>query len=137
MTKFDKYIGLKYKQYGRDFKGVDCFGLVYLIFKNEKGICLPDFLEVKFSEGDWRKEKENHILQNISENWKKIELKNVKKYDVHIFYDKYGVASHLGLNIGHKKFIHVNLDGESVVGNLRLWRHRLYATVRFIGESHA
>ncbi len=136
-TNFDRYIGLKYKQYGRDFDGVDCFGLVFLIFKNERNIILPDFLEIKFSESNWKYSCENHILENISDNWKKIDLKNVKKYDVHIFYDKFNVASHLGINIGDMKFIHVNINGKSVIGRLSLWHRKLYATIRFIGNKNA
>lgn len=130
-TEFDKYIGIPYKNQGRDINGIDCLGLVNLIFKNERNIVLPDFLEIKYTDSNWRKSGENHILENISDNWKKINLREAKKYDIHIFYDKYGVASHLGMNIGNRKFIHVNLGGNAVIGSLDIWKKKIYATMRF------
>lgn len=37
-----KYIGLPYAEGGRDRKGLDCWGLLRLIYKDEKGVLLPD-----------------------------------------------------------------------------------------------
>ncbi len=37
-----KYIGLPYVEGGRSWLGVDCWGLLKLVYHHEKGICLPD-----------------------------------------------------------------------------------------------
>ena len=39
----NNYIGLPYAFGGRDRKGVDCYGLIRLIFENEYQIQLPDW----------------------------------------------------------------------------------------------
>jgi len=36
-----KYIGLPYRVGGRDFDGVDCWGLLYLVYRDEFNIHLP------------------------------------------------------------------------------------------------
>jgi len=41
MIDIEKYRGLQYVDHGRDMSGVDCWGLIYLIYKNELGIEIP------------------------------------------------------------------------------------------------
>ena len=41
----EKYVGISYNVNGRDMQSVDCYGLVYLIYKNELGIDLTSFAE--------------------------------------------------------------------------------------------
>ena len=38
------YVGLPYKFGGRDYDGVDCYGLTKLIYAEEYGVELPDWL---------------------------------------------------------------------------------------------
>lgn len=45
MAWLNDYIGIPYVPYGRDFEGVDCYGLVKLI-KHDGGYELPDWQEM-------------------------------------------------------------------------------------------
>jgi cell wall-associated NlpC family hydrolase len=40
-----RYVGLPFADGGRDFVGVDCWGLVQLVMRHEKGIALPCYGE--------------------------------------------------------------------------------------------
>ena len=47
---YNKYTGFPYKHLGNDLKtGIDCFNLIRLIYKNERGI------EIPYSTSDWCK----------------------------------------------------------------------------------
>lgn len=44
-----QYVGIPYKDRGRDFDGCDCWGIVRLWYMHELGIRLPDYLELYHS----------------------------------------------------------------------------------------
>src|SRR5262245_60853565 len=41
-----KYVGLPFKDFGRDFGGVDCWGLVRLVLARECGVAVPTYGEI-------------------------------------------------------------------------------------------
>uniref|UniRef100_A0A6H1ZJZ9 Putative tail protein n=1 Tax=viral metagenome TaxID=1070528 RepID=A0A6H1ZJZ9_9ZZZZ len=131
---FSKYINLLYKNLGRDFNGVDCFGLLYLIFREERNIVLPDYTELKYNK-EWYKHQENHIINNINDSWIRVS-KPYKTYDAIIFYN-FGrvssfIANHIGMYIGDNKFIHIMENTTSRVNNLdSYWVSKLYGTIRY------
>lgn len=43
MIDLAKYVGLPYKPGGRDRDGIDCYGLVWLFYRDELGIALPRY----------------------------------------------------------------------------------------------
>lgn len=134
---FNKYIELPYKNLGRDFDGVDCFGLLYLIYRKERNISLPDYTELKYDK-EWYK-NENHILDNINDDWIEVS-KPFKLYDALIFYNigwKSQIANHIGMYIGEQKFLHILEDRSSTINRLDpYWSSKLFKGMRFVGKSN-
>ena len=130
MSEFESYIGIPFVELGRDRKGLDCLGLLLLIFSEKLGINFDDYRKVEY-EYDWDKKGYNPILENIDNNWEQINNKKYKKYDVHIFYDNHLIPRHLGINIGNGKFIHVYENSKVRIDRLSFFSKRLYATLRF------
>ena len=51
---FETYLGIPWKVAGRDRDGLDCWGLVYLFYKERFGIALPTGLGFDYSAADAR-----------------------------------------------------------------------------------
>jgi cell wall-associated NlpC family hydrolase len=138
---FSKYINIKYKHKGRDFTGCDCFGLIYIIYKQERNIELPNYLDINY--GCYLNEKEeDHIEKLYDYNTKNkwiIATLPYRLWDCLIFYasQKKVVADHIGMYIGDGKFIHTSAGlNISLVSRLdKFWSTRVYGGARYIGRS--
>ncbi len=141
-TDFGKYIDIPFKHRGRDFDGCDCFGLVRLIYAQERNIILPDYLEIDYK-CDLTEEEETHIqdlyLNHLEKGWI-VAKPPYKKWDGLIFYSnpKRTVADHIGLVIEDGKFIHTSgYYGISLVSKLDgIWESKLYGGARWVGDSN-
>lgn len=43
MTWANSYVGIPYRANGRDRAGCDCWGLIVLVFREQRGVTLPDW----------------------------------------------------------------------------------------------
>lgn len=124
-----KYIGLPYANVGRDKAiGIDCWGLVQLVYKDERGINLPahitDYIHSYNSE-----QTSKVIYAEEAANWHKVAAPAV--FDVVVF-TLGGKPSHIGLIVDTTTFIH-NLEGRNVsIGKLDsfIWKKRIDAFYR-------
>ena len=127
-----KYINIPYKHLGRDFNGVDCFGICYLILKEEKNVILPD---VQHYSRFWYKSGGNHInisLSSFSSIYKVVTVP-YKLYDILIFFSNNNltIASHMGLYIGDNRFVHTYTDKPTMINKLEgHYLHKLYKVIR-------
>ncbi len=128
---YTKYIGLKYKNLGRDFDGVDCYGLLYLFYKNELNIILPDFAALNY-EKEWYRRKEDHILNNIGNTWIKVD-RPYKVYDGLVFFlGTKNVANHIALYVGKNQILHIYENITSRIDILdSSWESKLYGIMRY------
>jgi lipoprotein Spr len=90
-----KYVGIPYKIHGREIDGCDCYGLVRLVYKNELGIELPNFLDIGYENTQKSFGKSIDLCKPV------LDLKKVKEpmsYDIGLFYIR-GIPSHIGIYI--------------------------------------
>lgn len=130
---FSKYINLPYKHKGRDFNGVDCYGIAYLIYKTETDIFTPDFLDVDYEE-KWYTKDQNHIVNNMG-------LLDLTQWDVVtppykvldgliLFLASKRIANHCALYIGNDKIIHIYEEHKSMIERLDSYRSKIYCAIR-------
>ena len=137
MSNLSKFIGLTYKRKGRSFDGVDCYGLVVLIYKDMLNVDLPEFNELYYKKEEWYDQKGKHIVSNIGSKLLRVEPP-YEMYDGLIFYRNMGsiIADHIGVYIGDNKFIHIEEEKTSEICMLdgTSFGDRIYAALRFTGE---
>ena len=117
MMKFEykDLIGIPFVDGGRDYHGLDCYGLVMLIYArmgillNEYNIAANDLVNVN-------KELVNH--QNI---WNKIENPEIGCV-VLLSNGCSRSANHVGIYVGEDKFIHAYAYTGVCLSSLRRWK---------------
>jgi cell wall-associated NlpC family hydrolase len=128
MSEFDRFVGIPYKDKGRDYDGSDCWGLLYLVYRDLLGIEIPTYSEAYKNGSDY--EEVARLIESRKRTWKRVEDKP-KKYDgILIRYGRYN--SHVGVFISRNSFIHVQEGGFSVVDDLKShrWRDRVVGFYR-------
>lgn len=121
------YVGIPFKEKGRDESGLDCWGLVRLWYKNELGVDLPSYLNV------YSHTKEKVVAETIaaesSAHWRSVDTP--ERGDV-VLLRVMGLPWHVGVYLGGNKFLHVQQGCDSIIENLdsTRWRNRILGYVR-------
>ena len=122
-----KFIGLKYEKLGRTFKGVDCWGLCVLFFKEIYGINIPNFIEEEvLTEKDIYKTVENKKSMFV-------EL-NVPEKDCFVLIKIRGLGTHIGLMLNEEDMLHIqNNKHTSCIEKVfsDKWKHRILGFYKY------
>lgn len=130
---FEKYIGIPYAEKGRDETGLDCWGLVRLVYKNELNIDLPSF-SAEYDTSD--NERLEELFAQYKEGWESTDTAEVG--DVVIF-RIFGYESHIGVCVGDNKFLHVREARDSVIESLDnpKWSRRITGFFKYSEKKNA
>lgn len=121
------YVGIPFKEKGRDESGLDCWGLVRLWYDKELGIELPSYIDV------YQTTKDIEITETIKKEqaikWESVE-KPVRG-DVVLLRIK-GLPWHVGIYLGDNRILHVEQGCDSVIENLgrSKWKNRILGYYR-------
>ncbi len=115
MSWVNKYVGIPFKDGGRDLKGCDCWGLVRLVYQEELKIELPTYGEI--SAADLEQVSQAVTAGHDLEPWEAISGSEIMSFDVVVmrFYGKRQIG-HVGLVIqGGKSLLHTELNVDSAI----------------------
>lgn len=105
----NKYVGIPYVNGGRDLSGVDCYGLIKLVYENEYGELLPDWLTDDISLQDRSRLIEEQLQ---SGTWREVEMPHdgdivvcARKaaYHIGLHYDGYILHAMQGHGVVHQR----------------------------------
>ena len=126
-----EYLKLPFLPRGRDRSGVDCYGLVRLVFQEQRGIVLPSYADGYASVEDTA-EIMTLCRGEIARRWHAVPLADASLFDVIVFRIK-GDPIHVGLVLDAEYFLHTMKGIWSVLERWQslAWRHRIVEVVRY------
>lgn len=126
----NEYIGLPYRSHGRDRYGVDCWGLIRLIYQEQYGLTLPSYTEAYRTAED--EEEIGALMHAHRGGWLEIPLVGAQAGDVLLIRMR-GQPMHVGLVLDTPWFLHVHAGTDTVVERWDSvkWAHRLVGAYRY------
>lgn len=123
------YLGIPQRDFGRSRAGVDCWGLLWLVFREVRGIELPSYTDVC---PDLAERAELGALITGERDrgpWR--EVAQIEPFDVLLF--RVGAhATHVAVAVDHRDMLHIHGRTESCVVAIKdpMWRKRLVGVYR-------
>ena len=131
----DEFISIaltvKFKDKGRDYTGWDCWGPLYLAYRDILGIQLPSFIDDYVNAGDTQASRRviNDLILSQKHNWDPVTFPEA--LDVVLF--RFGdTETHLGLMINKTQFIHCEKKINTVIERINsvIWKKRIEGIYR-------
>lgn len=131
MKDISSYIGIPFKEHGRDKTGADCWGLFRLFYKEHLGIELPSYTE-DYEDLDNGKKIGSLIIKGTEEKWEKIELGR-EKWGDGILFRILGYPMHVGVIVKPGWFLHILKGCDSVLEyySSPIWNKRVMGIFRY------
>ena len=123
----NKYVGIPYRDNGRDLDGMDCWGLARYVYNKEFNITLPSFSE-DYDGNDSLRIQE--LIAQYKEGWESVE--EPKSGDL-VLLRVLGTQSHVGIITEYPYFLHAREGHESSIERLdsSMWEKRVVGIFRY------
>jgi len=127
----NEYVGLPWKELGRDRDGIDCWGLFRLVLKEQFQCDLPSYDGIGFVSGSGREteEKLGSFMTGELNAWRRVEegragdgvLLRIKGHPIHV-----------GVVIAQGSMLHIDRAIDSVIESYDSlqWKRRFLGTYR-------
>jgi len=129
----NKYIGIPFLDKGRDTNGIDCWGLVRLVYKQEYNIDLPNF-STNYEADD--AEQMRDLLAQYKEGWEKIDTPTEGCI---VLFNILGVESHMGIAVSSTHFLHARDRYDSAIESFESvgWKNRITGFYKYSENKSA
>lgn len=127
---FDRFVGIPWSDKGRDFTGADCWGLLWLVMRELRGIDLPSYSDQYVTASD-RKALDRLIAGELSP-WLEISVGAEQPFDA-VLMREGRFLRHVGLVVDDGRLLHVSSGSTSVIERYRegLLRNRVVGFYRY------
>jgi cell wall-associated NlpC family hydrolase len=124
-----RYIGMPYRHMGRSENGLDCWGLILLVYSEMIHVKLWD-MDEGYPE-DWSHKGKDLFMENYRRQWEKVDGPQI--YDVVLINNGHGIANHAGVMINERSFIHCLSKAGVVLSRItdKQWKPRIAGFFRY------
>lgn len=128
----DDYIGIPFLPDGRDRDGLDCYGLVCLVYRDRLGVDLPGIRGIYSRNTAGCLKRVARAMAEEKLKWRKVEVP--APYDV-VMLRTGEYAWHVGLVIDKRRMLHVLEGTDTMIDEYAglEWRHRIEGFYRYAG----
>ncbi len=129
--ELSKYIGIPFKDGGRGFSGLDCWGLVLLAWKEERGVVMPDMGD-EYSSAFERGDVSGLFGKYTSQSWNE-DATALPRRELDVLVFRFGpLELHAGLWVAPGEMIHVMQGMETALERYDTfkWQRRLSRILR-------
>ncbi|UFS63848.1 C40 family peptidase [Paracoccus denitrificans] len=135
MTWSNRFVGIPYKELGRTRSGADCWGLACVVYREELGISLPEYL------GSYASTEEHGEISALIDGgalsplWVPVTGAAVA-FDIAVF-RRGRMSTHVGIVIRHGLMIHMQDEDCAKLANYRsgAWGNRLRGHWRHVSMA--
>jgi cell wall-associated NlpC family hydrolase len=106
------YIGLPWKFAGRDREGVDCWGLLWLVFRDVLNIEVTAYVRETMDAPEREQIAALLSSDRMKSPWRQIKAGDEQTFDMAVF-RRAGIESHVGIVIDRGRMLHILEGGES------------------------
>ncbi len=127
----NKYIGIPYKDKGRDLDGIDCWGLVRLVYKQEYNISLPSFSD-EYIQQDV--DRIQDLISQYKEGWEPLDS---PEEGCVVLFRVLGTESHIGVAVNSTHFLHAREGQDSAVESFSSphWNKRIIGYFKYVENT--
>jgi cell wall-associated NlpC family hydrolase len=126
----DRFVGIPWKDKGRDSSGCDCWGLVRIVYQEILGINLPNYGEDYSNLAD--KKELAALIGKGASLWKEVKEGEEEVLDL-VLLRQSGLPIHVGVVIGRGLMLHVPTEQSSTIVSYRglLYKKRVDSFYRY------
>jgi len=127
----NKYVDIPYQEKGRDHSGVDCWGLVRLVYDEQFNVKLPSFSS-EYHENDTLRIQE--LFAQYKEGW---EVVTEPSEGIVVLFRVRGTESHIGIAVSPTQFLHAREGYSSAIENFSSiqWKNRILGYYKYNSNS--
>ena len=128
---WNEYVGMKFGEKGRTHGCVDCWGLAYVVYKEQLKIELPTYIEYYNSTND-KKVLSDLFRKEEASTTKWVEVQTPEAFDLLVLKVD-GMPYHVGIYTHERRFLHCEKGFNTSIAKLDSfrWRKNLVGVFRW------